>query len=552
MRKSEIISNTVIIKDEVCNKPDELLGSFLFDKIVSEFIYKERNNFSYENIYKKIGNSEILQNIKELFLNNKKYDDTVIKDNKMIWFKFINELYNYYRRYNRFLLLYNNDKYEKIIKISDKLNSLLLYIYRFITQKLIGEKYLVYRQLPAFSNATFSVIKKENPTSYKFLDNIDFVSRVLIRPPFVINTESNIRKGSFTINDNACASSLNIVSDKFLCFGVYVGKYSAFIYFNIKYIALVSGIVNLFEIINISKFKTKPDLICFFGIEDNSLDGVIKKDGDTYLGFVSDNKDNDYFGYLKKMLLTLHNLKNIDRSYLPIHGAGVSIVMQDGSSKVIVMIGDSGVGKSETLEALRKLNSINNTIKEIYTIYDDMGSLYIKDGFLCTSGSEVGAFVRLDDLDNNYAYSEIDRAIFMNTNKNNARVIVPISDYESINNCYKVDIILNINNFAFKTGIETFNNSEEAIKRFIEGDRYSKGTTEESGLTKTFFSNPFGPLQRKEDTLKLINEYFEFAFCHNIFVGTLYTKLAIHGYEILGPAEAAAYILEIINNKEKI
>ena len=62
---------------------------------------------------------------------------------------------------------------------------------------------------------------------------------------------------------------------------------------------------------------------------------------------------NDYFGYLKKMLLTLHNVYMINNGMLPIHGAMVKITLDNNKTKNVCIIGDSGAGKSETLEALR-------------------------------------------------------------------------------------------------------------------------------------------------------------------------------------------------------
>ena len=81
-------------------------------------------------------------------------------------------------------------------------------------------------------------------------------------------------------------------------------------------------------------------------------------------------------------------------------------------------MGDSGAGKSETVEQLKAVGS--NEIIDLKTIYDDMGFLFIEDGKDESSGTEVGAFVRLDDLDTGYGYKEIDRSVFMNPDKKNA------------------------------------------------------------------------------------------------------------------------------------
>ena len=50
-----------------------------------------------------------------------------------------------------------------------------------------------------------------------------------------------------------------------------------------------------------------------------------------------------------------------------------------------------------------------------------MGVLSLGDkGKVKTSGTEIGAFVRLDDLDAGYSFKELDRSVFMNPDKVNA------------------------------------------------------------------------------------------------------------------------------------
>ena len=90
-------------------------------------------------------------------------------------------------------------------------------------------------------------------------------------------------------------------------------------------------------------------------------------------GFLSDEnikEKNDYFGYMKKMLLTLHNVYMIDHGYLPIHGSMVKVLLRNGMEKNIAVIGDSGAGKSETLEALRQIGDAY--IKDMNVIFDVM------------------------------------------------------------------------------------------------------------------------------------------------------------------------------------
>lgn len=46
-----------------------------------------------------------------------------------------------------------------------------------------------------------------------------------------------------------------------------------------------------------------------------------------------------------------------------------------------------------------------------------MGSFIKENGNIYTKGTEIGAFVRLDDLDKAYSLLSVDRAIFYNPEK---------------------------------------------------------------------------------------------------------------------------------------
>ena len=130
----------------------------------------------------------------------------------------------------------------------------------------------------------------------------------------------------------------------------------------------------------------------------------------------------------------------IDQGYLPIHGACINITLKNGNTKNVVIIGDSGAGKSESLEALNEYAGEN--ISSQLTVFDDMGTLKIQDGQVYAYGTEIGAFVRLDDMASGYAYREMDRAIFMNPDKVNSRLVVPVATYAQIMKGYKIDMVL--------------------------------------------------------------------------------------------------------------
>ena len=132
-------------------------------------------------------------------------------------------------------------------------------------------------------------------------------------------------------------------------------------------------------------------------------------------------------------------------------------------------MGDSGAGKSESLEAFRILSE--EYVKEMKVIFDDMGVLKIKDGKILGYGTEIGAFVRLDDLDSGYAYKQMDRSIFMNPNKINSRIVIPISSYNTIMTGFPVEYFLYANNYEEGAELEFFNSPEEAKEVFVAGKK---------------------------------------------------------------------------------
>ena len=232
------------------------------------------------------------------------------------------------------------------------------------------------------------------------------------------------------------------------------------------------------------------------------------------------------------MVLTLHNIKVMKMGRMPFHGALVRIVTNGDRSLTVLIIGDTGTGKSETLEAFRSIGE--DLIEEMTIIADDMGSLDIDpEGKITGYGTEIGAFVRLDDLQPGYAFGQLDRAIIMNPNQVNARIVLPVTTYENVIKGYPVDMVLYANNYEEIDEdhpiLERFDSPETALRIFREGTAMSKGTTTETGLVHTYFVNIFGAIQYKSLHDGIAKQYFETFFKSDIFVGQMRTRLGIKG-----------------------
>jgi hypothetical protein len=186
-----------------------------------------------------------------------------------------------------------------------------------------------------------------------------------------------------------------------------------------------------------------------------------------------------------------------------------------------------------------------------------MGSLEIDpQGNIIGYGTEIGAFVRLDDLPPGYAFGQLDRAIIMNPNQVNARVVLPVTTYSNVVKGYPVDIVLYANNYQELDDahpiIDHFTTPETALPVFREGTAMSKGTTTSTGLTHTYFVNVFGPAQYKSLHDEIALRYFDKMFQQDLFVGQLRTRLGLPGWERRGPEEAACALLKMITQNNLI
>ena len=547
---------------DYCKSSEEVLNSTLFKRILLSFITRLDKNevywwceFRHDFKYSK---KDLAQKFTDLFKLCSVYNYIELKHEFLLHRKtcirFLEELYDYYRKFERYSIMYqrSNKGYENtsFVDADSEFNELLRSTYRRVYSSLMGEPYKVYRQLAEATSAGV-VIEPNTLTNvpYKNLNRVSLVSTVLMHVPFILYTKNNKRRGVFPHVNYNVIEGLKLPTNEFLCYPIMIGKSLAFVYIHKDYTNMLISLANLFQPASNYKDK-KPDLILVYGAKDAKSDVCefsYDEKNDIYLGVAPYGDEITYFGYMKKMLLTLHNTKCIHEGGLPIHGAMASFVLKDHSTFNVVIMGDSGAGKSETLETLRRF--AGDEIVDINTIFDDMGTFYIKDDKVIAHGTEIGAFVRLDDLDSSYAYRQIERSVFLSPDQLNARVIVPAVYYNDVIKNHKVDLFLYANNYSDKHGIKLFDNLEEAKVTFKEGKRKAAATTVEQGLLTSYFANPFGPVQHQDVCNPLIDTMFKELYNTNVPVGEMYTRLSLEGKE--GPVSAAQELCNIILRRNK-
>ncbi len=582
-KKPYVITRQKVIFDYArlqCDSHEKLLKSELFEEIVDRFIEKisSKGSSIFVHLRKRLPSLQqdkmagyfvtlfrLLSSHTAEEINEITNEYSAILAEKEYLYEFIEELYNYWRRLERFIYIeapkrsqYTKSRlhHAQFIKSNEEFKNVVLSVYRTVRENLLGKNPRVYRQLPAGANMGMLLEKIDwhVPEACTQLLEIPFVRLSLIEPPVILYPVMNTRKGRFEEIHQVDEKMLSLNPDEWFCFPAKVGGLIGFIYFHRDFVSLGLSLGNLFEIADYDEIKNKkPDLMLLFGLKNDLPGDTVfyedKEAGGTLVGLVKHSEDVDYFGYFKKMTLTLHNIAMLKKGRLPVHGAMVYIKLKDGSEANVAIIGDSGAGKSETLEALRAL--AEDHICEMRIIFDDMGSLGIdQNGSVACYGTEIGAFVRIDDLQPGYAYEEIDRSIFMNPDKTNARLIIPITRYHHIVKGYPIDLLLYANNYEQldddHPAIAFFSTPEDALSVFRSGARFAKGTTDEQGLVHTYFANPFGAPQRMEKHEEAASFYFQKMFKTGVKLGQIRTRLGIEGFEQIGPRTASLELFKII------
>jgi energy-coupling factor transporter ATP-binding protein EcfA2 len=569
------------VRDRVCDSTEELLSSEIFFEVTRRFVEDLKHKQSpllqvFDKPLEKIDEADIRQLV-QVFLVLSKMNlaavPKLIEDSerfvahKTILMELVESLYNFWREYDRLIVCdstgdnLDQRPYRTFNKTIESLMHLVRQVYRDVQENISGIHPNIYRQIHAGAEVAVIAMLKEvilPEGSYQKLCDVSVIRQLLLYPPLLLNPRTNKRSGIFQCVDQNPLDLIDVETGEWLCYPAKVGSLLIMVYVHEKFFDLGMSLCNLFELADDEFLERPVDAIFLYGVPGNVLDNLAPMpvvfyddlEQNMVVGACPNKEQFGYFGYLKKMVLTLHNIKMMKQGRLPFHGAMTRIVTKDDHAATILIIGDTGTGKSETLEALRAI--AEEQIKEIIVIADDMGSLSINaEGRVVGYGSEVGAFVRLDDLQPGYAFGQLDRAIIMNPNQVNARVVLPVTTYDQIMKGYAVEMVLYANNYEQIDDdhpiIEQLNSVETALQVFREGTAMSKGTTTTTGLMHNYFVNVFGAIQYQSEHEQIAQRYFERLFQNKVFIGQLRTQLGVEGWERKGPEEAARALLEKIS-----
>lgn len=322
---------------------DQLLNSSTFSNYVHNYLdYLKADNealyfYALNGKTTREATFEILKLFRMLRVFKAEEVDSPYLNDKAKLLEFVEEMYNFWKKHQRFSVMSigqgNALQDLTFVGADSSFTSLILGLYRNIEEQIMGRKNRVYRQLQAGTNASIAVKNIDNPKlspKYDALKDIEFIQSVMLRTPMILHPKSNKRTGMFTERDTNPITEFTGTPDEWFCYPCKVGSLLAFIYFHRDFISSAVSLANLFELANEDECRKKPDLICLFGNQDDKEQTTFHYDAedDVWIGCVSYHERIEYFGYLKKMTLTLHNVRKMQKGWLPIHGAFVNITLK--------------------------------------------------------------------------------------------------------------------------------------------------------------------------------------------------------------------------------
>lgn len=577
-----IIGDKVVIrsKDRVCETPDELLSSKLFFKILRRSVrdLNHRNSDLIRIFDKRVITDDDIQLLADTLKYILKLDldliprvlpgsEQFLRDRNRLN-QFVEYVYNYWRHFQRVIICdsegnrFDKRPHQTFNQTVETLTVLIRATYRDLQENITHSHQRIYRQVPAGAEIAAIALPRAVPypnETYQKLNQIAVIRQMLIYPPLIFTPPMNKRTGQFERVYTNPIEGIHFQKENWLCYPAKVGPLTIMVYFSLKFAELGFSLCNLFEMASEEDIQRKPDAAYVYGIPEKDFPAGNSRqifyddeENGILIGAIPDADEFGYFGYTKKMILTLHNIVMMKRGYMPYHGAMMHLRVRDGKPITILLMGDTGAGKSETLEAFRQIGG--DEVEEVTIIADDMGSLEIKpDGSIMGYGTETGAFIRLDDLQPGYAFGQMDRTIIMSPDQVNARVVLPVTTYDTITRGFPVDAVLYANNYEEvlegESTMRWFQDPDSALRTFRAGKVMSKGTTTLTGMNQTYFANVFGPAQYPDLYDSISKKYFDQFFANQMMVGELCTQLGIHGKEHSGPERAARDMLKLTRDR---
>lgn len=327
------------IRNRVCDTVGELISSKIFSAVLSQYVqhlarqqsrllgvFQDKNNITPQEV-------KTLQKTLIMLAKLPADQAQMLVPNSATFFEdldllsdFVEQLYNFWRGLHRLIicdskgLRLDQKPYRTFSDTVEKLMHVVRSAQRDILENVTGKHPRVYRQVSAGAKMAVIALPGKTPFTspiYKKLNRIQVTRQVLIYPPMIYNSSNNKRSGTFTQVNYNPIKGVNFDAREWLCYPAKVGSLVINVYFSMEYFELGFSLCNLFEIADDEDLLRKPDAIFMFGLPPEDENATQESETIFYddlennilVGSVPFREKYGYFGYLKKMILTLHNIK---------------------------------------------------------------------------------------------------------------------------------------------------------------------------------------------------------------------------------------------------
>ena len=325
------------IRNRICDTSEDLIESSLFREVLTRFVFQlqrqrsrflnifpDKNDISPDDIHHLIHTLRYLTKLSADFVPQVMKDSEPFFKDRQLLNDFVEQFYNYWRSLHRLIICdsvgdtFDRRPYRTFNEIVESLMHVVRSAYRDIQENITGNHPLIYRQVSAGAEVA-AIARPRNirfPLPYKFLNSISVTSQVLIYPPMIFNSPMNKRSGMFERVYYNPIEKLELDTGDWICYPAKVGPLLVMIYFSMKFFELGFSMCNLFELATEEDLKRKPDAIFLYGVpvDANQKPGANEtiffddEENNIFVATIPCRDEFAYFGYLKKMALTLHNI----------------------------------------------------------------------------------------------------------------------------------------------------------------------------------------------------------------------------------------------------
>ncbi len=356
----------------------------------------------------------------------------------------------------------------------------------------------------------------KTPYAHLPLDQIPFLDKLHLHTVPILPMSASYQPLPIIKSQHFLYRNLSIDAQNFFAVSIRICDKNGIVYVPKDQLRIGVALASLYEI---TPPSAKIDFYLLYGIahQETTYAYYYDKTNDVYIGLISGSSTLHHFAYLKDMITTLYNSLCIEKHDLPVHGSMLQLHCHEKTIGLL-LIGESGTGKSEIMDALTYVCDKNRIT---YTkVFDDSGILHYLDNDVYATGTQIGAYVSIDDLPKQHVYENLASSVFLKVDKQTTHILLPYTTFTQTCKFHKVDGMIYLNNYEKKKGIQHLHDLKEAKELFKNGCYRTKLHK----LQTSFFCNPYGCIQQQDTLEPLIDDFLNLMLINNKKLAILYTR----------------------------